>query len=106
TADTTDEVTRLAGPDRYATAAAIAGEFPAGADVVYVASGQNFPDALAGAALAGSQGAPVLLVRSDGIPTATHEALRELFPFRVVVLGGTGSVSTNVLALLREYTAG
>lgn len=103
TANTADEVRRLAGADRYATAAAIAAEFPAGGEVVYVASGENFPDALAGAALAGSQGAPVVLVRSTGIPSATAAALARLRPQRIVLLGGTAAVREQVREQLRGY---
>src|SRR5690606_7815624 len=45
-------VSRLKGTDRFDTSAAIASEYPAGQDVVYLASGLRFADALAGAALA------------------------------------------------------
>ena len=42
-------VTRLAGPDRYGTAAAVSqATFAPNVPVVYIATGQNYPDALAG----------------------------------------------------------
>src|SRR5690606_22461715 len=100
TANTPDEVTRLQGADRYATAAAIARQFPSGVPVLYVASGQNFPDALAGAALAGLGGAPAVLVRTDDIPAATGGALTGLRPQRIAVLGGEVSVSAQVASQL------
>ncbi|HEU0236863.1 MAG TPA: cell wall-binding repeat-containing protein, partial [Candidatus Limnocylindrales bacterium] len=54
---------RYAGSDRYATAAAIsAAHYAPGVAVAYVATGANFPDALAGAAVAGNLGGPLLLV--------------------------------------------
>ena len=60
---TSEGVYRYSGPDRYATAAAIsANVFSPGVPVAYVATGLNFPDALAGAAAAGALGAPPLLV--------------------------------------------
>lgn len=99
-------VTRLAGPDRYATAAAVAGEYAPGVDTVYVASGQGFADALAGAALAGSQKAPVLLTSPGVLPAATANALTRLQPKRIVVLGGVGSVSAPVATQLATYTQG
>jgi putative cell wall-binding protein len=105
TATSGTKIRRVAGTDRYATAAAIAAEFPAGGEVVYVASGQNFPDALAGAALAGSQGAPVVLVRSNGVPFASAEALARLQPQRIVVLGGAVAVGDQVLEQLRGYAS-
>ncbi len=98
---------RLAGADRYATAAAIsAASFGPGVAVAYVATGANFPDALAGSAAAGSAGAPVLLVTRDTIPTATATELGRLKPARIVVLGGAGVVTDAVKAALARYTAG
>jgi putative cell wall-binding protein len=48
-------VDRLAGPTRYATAAAVAGHaWPEGAGEVMVATGTGFADALAGGAVAGT----------------------------------------------------
>jgi putative cell wall-binding protein len=99
--------TRLAGVDRYATAAAIsAASFPAGVAVAYVATGWNFPDALAGAAVAGRAKGPVLLVAPTSIPAATANELARLRPASIVVLGAAGVVSDGVVAALRAHTAG
>ncbi|MCJ7711508.1 MAG: cell wall-binding repeat-containing protein, partial [Chloroflexi bacterium] len=85
---------RLAGTDRFATAAAIsAATFAPGVPVVYIANGLNFPDALAGAAAAGKTGAPMLLVRRDAVPAATATELARLRPAKIIVLGGTSMVS-------------
>jgi subtilisin family serine protease len=97
---------RLQGADRYATAAAVSTKFDPGVAVAYVASGESFPDALAGAALAGSTGQPVLLTASTSLPTATALRLSALRPSRIVVLGGPGAVSNTVRDRLRDYTAG
>ncbi|MGD8202412.1 cell wall-binding repeat-containing protein [Ornithinimicrobium sp. W1679] len=95
-------VVRHSGPNRYATAADVALDtFAAGRPVVYLASGQAFPDALSGGALAGKQGVPVLLTRADGLPSVTASALRTLAPARVVVLGGTVAVSETVADQVR-----
>jgi putative cell wall-binding protein len=100
-------VSRLSGADRYAAAAAMsAATFSPGNPLAYVATGQNFPDALAGAAVAARDGAPVLLVRSDAIPAATASELGRLKPGRIVLLGGPGSVSDAVAERLAAYTAG
>ncbi len=100
-------VTRLSGPDRFATAAAISkASFTAGVPVAYVASGLNFPDALAGAAVAGAQGGPVLLVTRDAIPSPIATELARLHPARIVVLGSAGVVSDAVKAALAAYTPG
>jgi putative cell wall-binding protein len=104
---TSGAVTRLAGRDRYATAAAVgAATFVPGVPVVYVATGLNFPDALAGAAVAGFQDGPVLLVSTNAIPTVTAIELARLKPQRIVILGGTGVVSDAVASTLGAYTPG
>ena len=104
---TSGAVTRLAGRDRYATAAAVgAATFVAGVPVVYVATGLNFPDALAGAAVAGFQDGPVLLVSTNAIPTVTAIELARLKPQRIVILGGSGVVSDAVASTLGAYTPG
>lgn len=101
-----DSVSRLAGANRYGTAAAVATTFGTDVPVVYVALGQNFPDAVAGAARAGLEDGPVLLARTDGLPDATTTALAEVNPGRIVVLGGTDAISDDVLTALEEYTEG
>lgn len=100
-------VIRLAGPDRYATSAAISqATFAPGVAKAYVATGANFPDALGGAAAAGRNGAPVLLVARDHVPEEVASELRRLAPAEIVVLGGTSAVSAAVEDALRAYTSG
>jgi putative cell wall-binding protein len=101
------DVVRYAGSDRYATAAAVsAASFAQGPTVAYVATGANFPDALAGSAAAAVSGAPILLVTATAVPTATANELARLQPGRIVVLGGSGVVSDAVLAALDPFTNG
>jgi len=98
--------TRLAGADRYETSAAISRfGFPSGAQVAYLATGANFPDALAGGVLAARSGGPILLVRRDDIPPATAAELARLHPERVVILGGSGVVSDGVAMAAAGYTS-
>jgi putative cell wall-binding protein len=100
-------VLRLAGADRFATAAAISADtFAAGAPVVYIANGRNFPDALAGAAAAGSLDAPLLLVDRDVIPAPIAAELSRLKPGKIVILGGTGMVSSTTMSALGTYAGG
>jgi putative cell wall-binding protein/chitodextrinase len=99
---TTGQVTRLSGSDRFETAAAIsAAHFQPGVPVAFVATGANFPDALAGGPAAFAQEGPVLLVNKDGIPAPTVAELNRLSPARIVVLGGNGVVSDEVASQLR-----
>lgn len=92
-------VRRVAGTDRFATAAAIAGDvFPSGTNTVILTNGFNFPDALAGVPAASKMAAAILLTRTDVLPSATATAITDLGASRVVILGGTLAVSSAVEA--------
>lgn len=87
-AHTTGSVTRLAGPDRYATSALISqASFSPGVGAAYIATGEDFPDALSGAPVAGMHNTPVLLARATSLPTMIADELTRLAPHRIVVLG-------------------
>ena len=98
---------RLSGPDRFATAAAVsAATFEPGAAVVYVATGESFPDALAGGPLAGARGAPILLTSRGALPAATAAEFERLDPAAITVLGGPAAVADGVLTALDAFTDG
>jgi putative cell wall-binding protein len=99
---------RLAGGDRYSTAAAVARDsFPTGpVPVVYVATGEVAADALAAGPAADVQGGPVLLVGRDAVPASTRTELTRLRPQRIVVLGGTAAISDAVTTELQSLTTG
>jgi putative cell wall-binding protein len=104
---TAGPVSRIAGADRYATAAAVSrSTFGSGIRVAYVATGEDFPDALAGAPAAASRSGPVLLVRRTTIPGATLAELKRLKPSRIVVLGGNANVARRVFMSLDRFTRG
>jgi putative cell wall-binding protein len=97
-------VRRVGGTDRYHTAALLSSEtFASRPAVAYVATGENFPDALAGAPAADLDGGPVLLVMRDGIPQVVEDALAALDPQSITVLGGPSVVSDQVVAALQAY---
>jgi putative cell wall-binding protein len=97
---------RMAGVDRYATAATISSwHFAPGVPVAYVATGRNFPDALAVGPVAGLQRGPVLLTDPSSIPDSTRSELARLRPQRIVVVGGEGVVSPGVVQQLQAYTS-
>jgi|GEM_PF-3122298 len=91
---------RLGGTDRYATAAQIAAYNFGAADTVIVASGANFPDALAAAPLAGLFGAPILLTRPAALPPVVAQEIEALGATQAVIVGGQGAVSAGVEAAL------
>ncbi|MCS5734674.1 cell wall-binding repeat-containing protein [Herbiconiux daphne] len=97
-------VTRLAGPDRYAVAAEVSHDtFTPGLDLAYVASGEVFPDALAGSAVAGAKHAPVLLTTKNTLPKATTDELTRLHPLAIIILGGPNTITTDLENHLRDY---
>lgn len=87
---------RIAGETRYETAEQIAyqGSWPTGGSVI-LASGANFPDALAASALAGEENAPVLLTESRSLSDSTSNVLADLKPSTIYVVGGEAAVSTR-----------
>jgi putative cell wall-binding protein len=97
-------IVRLAGSDRYATAAQISAatyfRYPG---AVMIATGATFPDALSGGAVAAQFGFPLLLVAQNSIPPATADELTRLKPQNIIVLGGPGVVSDEVGAQLASY---
>lgn len=73
---------------------------------VFIASGTNFPDAIAGSPLIGANQGALLLVSKFSIPAETRNALRLLRPTQIIVLGGRGAVSASVQSRLDAYTSG
>ncbi|GAA3891178.1 hypothetical protein GCM10022381_36370 [Leifsonia kafniensis] len=91
---------RIGGADRYATSQLIAqNAFSSGsATTAYVASGLNFPDALASAPGAARFAGPVVLVpgNAGAIDTGTVTLLKNLGTTTVKIAGGAAAVSTGI----------
>jgi len=102
---------RIAGADRYATASSIAQAANAkspslaigGLKTALIATGTNFPDALAGGPAAYANKLPILLV-SDTVPQATKDAISAMGIKKAVILGGTAAVSDAVKTQLDSLT--
>lgn len=93
---------RIAGAGRYATAALVSERFAPGVPRVFIARGDNFPDALSVSALGAATDSPVLLTQTAALPPETRTALERLQPQEIVVLGNEGSVSEAVEVELNE----
>ncbi|WP_306232962.1 cell wall-binding repeat-containing protein [Agrococcus beijingensis] len=90
-------VRRLGGSDRFVTSAIVTmSAFDAAPNGAYLASGLNFPDALAGSAVAGAQGAPLLISQPGCVPERVLTELERLQPASVTLLGGEPSLSAGV----------
>jgi putative cell wall-binding protein len=96
-------IRRDGGADRYSTSREIVRlAFPDGASTAFIATGRDFPDALSAAAVAGTLGAPVILVNGTAThaDSATMQLLADLGVEDVVIAGGTGVVSVGIAASL------
>lgn len=89
---------RIAGSDRFSTAAQIADRRFLGAFEAIIVNGRSFPDGLVAASW--SFGLyPILLVNTDNVPTATRTRLASMSNLiNVRVIGGPGVVSDATLA--------
>jgi|GEM_PF-3421382 len=100
-------VDRIAGADRYATAAAVANQFyplgaPLSAQSVGIASGKKFPDSLGGGRASGFKHRPLLLVTESSVPTPTSDYISDNAGTLTSadVYGGTSVISDAVLATI------
>ena len=89
------EVERVSGPNRYATAVAIAQRVGSASGELFLASGEVFADALSAGGIAGASGAPLLLTSQSGLSPETAAALGP--STRVTVVGGEAAISAAVL---------
>ncbi|NYF08943.1 putative cell wall-binding protein [Leifsonia sp. AK011] len=103
-------IERIAGPNRWETSVALSQRlFPASGPqgqpaktvpVVYVVSGEDFPDALSAGPAAHRLGGGMLLSPRDAVPAVVASEIRRLRPERIVVVGGEPSLSTAVFSEL------
>jgi len=105
----TDRITeRVAGADRYAVAVAIADQaYPLTAGIVFVATGENYPDALSAGPAAARLGGPLLLTPARSLPDSVRQKIMALDPETIVVVGGPNAVADSVfdeLAALQPDT--
>jgi putative cell wall-binding protein len=99
-------ITRLAGANRYDTAAKVAWQMGGVRTDVLIASGRA--DAMADGLVLSGPGAalerPILLVAADKVPWETRWALGHVRAQRSVVAGGSGVVPNSVVAQLPSPT--
>ena len=94
---------RLSGLDRFATAVEAAkSAYPSTAGTVIIANGLDYPDALSAGALAAKWKAPLLLTTQSSLPEVTRSEIARLRPERIVIAGGPGVVSSNVMRQLGQ----
>ena len=96
---------RIYGDDRYETSIALAEQFlPTGTSHVYMATGLDFPDAIAGGVLAAKNNSGVLLVRGTRSEpnTVVQEFLSDRGITSVTIFGGGMAVGESIEDWLRD----
>ncbi|WLR55512.1 bifunctional 2',3'-cyclic-nucleotide 2'-phosphodiesterase/3'-nucleotidase [Mesobacillus subterraneus] len=93
-------VDRLAGLDRFETAIDISKEGWESAETVVLVRSDEFADALAAAPLAYKYNAPILLTKPNTLHEDTKAEIKRLGAKRVVIVGGTGAVSSQIQSTL------
>jgi putative cell wall-binding protein len=91
-----NNIRRIAGSNRFETAAKIIETLTMKADSVYIANGNGFADALTGSVLAAKHNAPLLLVNSDSLPWATKRIITNNPGANYTILGGAAAVDQKV----------
>ncbi|WP_353854418.1 cell wall-binding repeat-containing protein [Bacillus sp. Bos-x628] len=98
--------TRISGANRYEVAARIAKTYPLKTSHTYMSNGYAYADAAAAASIAAKQGQTLLLTNDQTVPNATRSIIgaKKISTFHV--LGGTSTVSTNVISQLKNPVLG
>lgn len=90
-------VTRISGDGRMATSAAISRAVPyATGRTVFLASGRDYPDALAAGPVAAAEQGRLLLTEPDDIPPEIEQELARLRPSEIVIVGGQSTIADVV----------
>lgn len=95
-------VSRLAGADRAATAAALAAATTSSPQEIFVVASTDFADGLAAGAAAAVSDGVVALVHPDSIPQPTRDLVVQYPNARVTVVGGTGRLPMMLETALRS----
>lgn len=95
--------TRIAGKNRYESAAKISREQFTNAKKVIVVNAQKYADALSATTLSDGKYS-ILYTEKDSLPTATRNEIQRLNPVEVYLLGGQQSISAGIENILKKYS--
>lgn len=97
---------RLAGEDMYGTSAEVAKSGWTTSYYAVIVSGENFSDALCSAPLAQKYNAPLLLTTKNSLHEQTKTQLERLKVKKVIIIGGTGIISSGVEQSIKDLGIG
>jgi N-acetylmuramoyl-L-alanine amidase len=102
-ANETVTVERLDGEDRFDVAVNVSKKgWEAGSQTVLLVNYKAFADALAASPLAYKTDAPILLTNPDSLNPTTETEIKRLKASKIIIIGGTGSVSQKVVDRLSQ----
>jgi len=96
-----ENIVRIGGADRYATSLAVAEYFNLGSRTVCIATGNNFPDALAGSVYTAKTKAPIILIDSS-LPEQTMNYIESRKPAETTIFGGETVVGKDIELQIRQ----
>ncbi len=94
-------IVRIGGQDRYETSLNVAKYFNTSVEKVSVASGENFPDALAGSSYAANNKSPIILI-GNSLTEDQKTYLKNAKLNSITIFGGTGAVTTEIENVINE----
>ncbi|MGI6450102.1 MAG: S8 family serine peptidase [Desulfitobacteriia bacterium] len=92
---------RIGGANRFATSAEVIRRNTPTGDVLYIATGMAFPDALTGGILAALDGSGILLIPPSGPTPEQAKVLETLKGRTIIALGGEEAVPKDALNIIR-----
>ena len=96
------QVLRISNSDKFTQSALVSSTLLPNADYAYIATGNNFPDALAAGPLADIMKGSILLVGST-LPSAVNTELNRLQATSITVFGGPAAVTNAVVVAVRNH---
>lgn len=99
-------VKELIGARRHDTSVKISQEgWPNGSNKVIIVNGSAISDGITATPLATTYDAPILLVNKDSIPNSINSEIKRLNPNEIIVVGGNGVVSDEVMNNLKDINS-
>ncbi|GAA0117077.1 cell wall-binding repeat-containing protein [Clostridium senegalense] len=98
-----DKIVNISGQTRYETAVEVSKEWEK-ADTVVLVNGYNIVDALPASPYAYENDAPILYTESNKLTPATRNQIKKLKASKVIIIGGTGVISSSVEGELKSMS--
>ncbi|UWG96547.1 cell wall-binding repeat-containing protein [Dehalobacter sp. DCM] len=96
------DAVRYGGADRYDTSLQVAKNMGMDTGTVFLASGKNFPDALAGSVLAAFTNSPVILVGNNPPNLEKYNTILNQLTRNIYVLGGDSVINDDLLFSMED----